>query len=123
MVFPKERPVILNRLCKNCDIERSLPKSMIITNASLQYKSKIPETGGGFGDVYRGEFGGRPVAIKVMRLWVSSDLNNFLSVCTAFQAPHREPALKHSSTEVLPRSSFLEALETPKHSTIVWRDI
>lgn len=96
MVSPKERPVILNRLCKNCDLERSLPKLMVITDASIQTKSKIPVAGGGFGDVYEGEFVGRPAAIKVMRFWTSNDLDDFLSVCTTFRAVPKEPTLKLS---------------------------
>lgn len=102
MVSPKERPVILNRLCKKCDLERKLPRSMIITNASLEtIKSTLPVAGGGFGDVYKGEFNGRPAAFKVMRFWASSDLNDFLSVCAAFHVVRKEPALKPSLTEVL----------------------
>lgn len=91
MVFSKERPVILNRLCRNCDLERSLPRSMIITDASLQILSTRPVAGGGFGDVFRGEFDGRPAAVKVMRLWISSDLGEFLRVCTIFHAFHKVP--------------------------------
>lgn len=96
---------------------------MIITNASLQIKSTLAVAGGGFGDVFQGEFDGRPAAIKVMRLWTTSDLDEFLSVRTTPRAAHIESALKPSFTEVLPRSCRLEAPTTPKRSTVVWCDV
>ncbi|KAF9647772.1 kinase-like protein [Thelephora ganbajun] len=79
MIFPKERPRILNRLCKMCDLERSLPTSMVIAPASLRIKSTLAQDGGGSADVYRGEYHGCSVAIKVMRLYVKSDCNLFFS--------------------------------------------
>lgn len=89
MVFSKERPVILNRLCNKCANERSLPKSMIMTDASLQTDFKRPVGRGGFANVYRGEYDGRPAAVKVMRFHLSTDIDDLLSVCTTFHAVHK----------------------------------
>jgi hypothetical protein len=77
MVSPEERPGVLNRLCKKCDRERSLPSSMVVTYASLQVPPTLPEAGGGSGDVYRGEYNGRPAAVKVMRIYGSNDRESF----------------------------------------------
>lgn len=80
MISLKERPGILNRLCKSCDRIRSLPKSMIIPFESIQANFTNPVAHGGFGDVYQGEHKGCPAAVKLMRLYVSSDRDKFLSV-------------------------------------------
>jgi len=82
MVYDKERPELLNDLCKMCDIQRSLPKSMVIT--CLQNVPHIAECGGGSAAVYRGEHRGRQVAIKFLRLYVTSDRDFFLSVSALF---------------------------------------
>ena len=84
MVTPKERPEFLNRLCKMCDLQGSIPRSMVIT--SLQNVRTTAEYGGGFADVYRGEYDGRPVAVKVTRLYTRSDHRVLLSVGTPFPA-------------------------------------
>lgn len=81
MVSHKERPKILNRLCKLCDQERKLPRSVLVAYESLQAQS-IAVDRGGFGDVYRGEYDKHPVAIKVMRFYQCYDRNLFLSVGT-----------------------------------------
>jgi hypothetical protein len=68
---------------------------MIIADASLQIKPVHPVAHGGFGDVFRGKCDGRPAAVKVMRLWVSSgrDLDDLIRVCTIFHAVRKQPAL------------------------------
>jgi serine/threonine protein kinase len=47
--------------------------------------------------VYRGEYYGRPAAVKLMRLYASDDLGSFLSVCAPFHAARGEPILTHRS--------------------------
>ena len=78
MISPRERPKFLNSLCKMCSLKRTLPKSMVIT--CLRKVSTIAEYGGGFADVYRGEYDGRTVAVKVARLYATSDLELRFSV-------------------------------------------
>lgn len=120
MASLKERPGILNRLCKKCGIKRSLPTSMVVAFSSLHIdRTRLPEAGGGFADVYRGEYNGRLVAVKRLRLYASDDFDIFLSVCILFCAAHKEPALNLSLAEVLPGSRHVETPAPSKHSTVV----
>jgi hypothetical protein len=96
---------------------------MVVTYASLQVPPTLPEAGGGFGDVYRGEYNGRPAAVKVMRVYTSNNREAFLSVCTPLPAVRGEPTLNPSLTEVLSRSGGMETSATPKYLTAVRRDI
>ena len=82
MVPPKERFRMLNQLGKICGKERTVPRAMVIEPASVHYLSTRPEFGGGFGDVYRGEYNGHRVAIKVARLTLTCDLDRRISVRT-----------------------------------------
>ena len=43
---------------------------------------------GGFADVSQGTYGGRRVAIKVVRVYVTSDLDLVLSVSPLLARPH-----------------------------------
>jgi len=81
MVSPKERPELLNRLCKMCVKQRSLPGTMVIgeNDLILPPKDDLPQYRGGFGVVYKGGYCGRTVAIKVVPLSVSSNLDLCLS--------------------------------------------
>lgn len=88
MVFPRERPEFLNSLCKMCYRQRSLPKSMVITH--FPDLSEIPQCGGGSADVYRCEYAGRHVAVKVIRVYLSRDRDREQSVGTAFRAPRQK---------------------------------
>jgi len=94
MVYEKERPELLNRLCKMCNNQRSLPRSMVIT--CLQNVPQIAECGGGSAAVYRGEHCGRQVAIKVLRFYASSNRDLFLSVSTLFHTLYNQFRYSHS---------------------------
>lgn len=68
--------------------------------------------------VFRGEYKGRPVAIKVLRLYLTSDVDKCL----------KASVLAHSVIEILadtripgifPRSSHMEASPASKYHTIV----
>jgi hypothetical protein len=80
MISRGERSELLNQLCKMCDLQRSPPKSMVIP--SLDNVSTAAVRGGGAADTYRGKYEGRPVAVKVMQLYVCSDRGHSLSVGT-----------------------------------------
>ena len=85
MVPRKQRPKLLNSLCKMCDTQRSLPRTMVIGQDVLTLREReLPQCNGGFGDVYKSEYDGRIVAIKVTRLCVTSDLDHYLSVSASF---------------------------------------
>jgi hypothetical protein len=95
---------------------------MVIDVTGLQNVPDIPDYGGGFADVYRGECNGRPVAIKVVRFYASDDAGLFLSVGTPFRTS-RKNQLIPSLPEVLSRSCRMEAPTTPKYSAVARRDV
>ena len=75
-MFEQERAAFQSLLCKMCSVQRSVPKSMRIT---CRYDERTVD--GGRPNVFRGEDRGRPVAIKVVRLRPTNDLEISPSVC------------------------------------------
>ena len=82
MVFVQEQPKLLNRLCKMCDDQRTLPGTMVIPENALILppEEERPRFEGGFGIVYKGTYRGRAIAIKSMKLYTTSNLDEYLSV-------------------------------------------
>ena len=95
MISRGERSELLNQLYKMCELQHSPPKSMIIP--FLDNVSTTAVRGGGSADTYRGEYEGRPVAVKVMQLYVCSDRGHSLSVGTPICALRKKPVLTHHS--------------------------
>ena len=122
MVPPKERCEILNQLGKICGKERTVPRAMLIDPASVHYLSTHPEFRGGFGDVYRGEYNGHRVAIKVARLTLTCDLDRRISVRTLLHQARKTPELNVPFVGVLHRGDHMEAPTTSKYSTVFRRD-
>ena len=77
-VCGRDRHELLNILCKVCDRQRVIPRSMHMVNCLDG--ELIEEYDGGQANVFRGKHKGRPVAIKIMRLYLTSDLDKCLSV-------------------------------------------
>ena len=77
-ISDQERTGFLNILCKMCSRQRSVPKSMRITCRESEQADE--EYRGGHASVFKGEDRGRPVAIKVVRLYITSDLEKCLGV-------------------------------------------
>jgi hypothetical protein len=73
----RERLKLLNKLCKTCSRYRVIPKSMHIPDCS---KDSVEVECGGFADVSQSTYKGRRVAVKVVRVYVTSDLDVILSV-------------------------------------------
>jgi len=73
----RERLKLLNELCKTCSRHRVIPKSMNIPDCS---EDSVEVESGGFADVSQGTHEGRRVAIKVVRTYVTSDLDLIRSV-------------------------------------------
>ena len=113
---------MLNQLGKICGKERTVPMAMLIEPASVHYLSTSPEFGGESGDVYRGEYEGRRVAIKVARLTVTCDLDRRISVRALLHKVRKAPGLSAPFVGVLHRGDHVEAPATSKYSTVFWRD-
>ena len=79
-----DRLKLFNKLCKTCSQHRVIPKSMHIPDCS---KGSVEVEHGGFADVSRGTYQGRLVAIKVVRVYITSDLNAILSVSLILLTP------------------------------------
>ena len=73
----QERLKLFNELCKTCGRHRIVPKSMHIPDCS---EGTVEVECGGFADVSQSTYEGRRVAIKVVRMYTTSDLDVILSV-------------------------------------------
>ena len=82
----RDRLKLFNKLCKTCSRHRVIPKSMHIPDCS---EGSAEVASGGYADVSQGVYGGRRVAIKVVRVYITSDMDVILSVSVL-------PALSHS---------------------------
>ena len=91
MVSSRGRPEFLNRLGRMCGQQHSLPTSMIVS--CLQNIPPMVECAGGFADVHRGEYNGRPVAVKVMRLYTTGNYEVFFSVSASFHTAKKSPPI------------------------------
>ena len=76
-MLDRERLKLLNKLCKTCSRHCVIPKSMYIPDCS---EDSVQVESGGFADVSQGMHEGRRVAIKVVRAYVTSDLDLIRSV-------------------------------------------
>ena len=82
MVFDEDRHKLLNILCKTCSRQRIIPKSMHVDerlNGEL-----IEEYNGGQATIFRAECYGRAVAVKTVRIYVTSDFDK----CFSVSGPH-----------------------------------
>jgi len=73
----REQLKLLNELCKTCSRHCVIPKSMHIPDCS---EDSVEVECGGFADVSQGTYEGRRVAIKVVRAYITSDLDLIRSV-------------------------------------------
>ena len=73
----RERQKLFNKLCKTCSRYRVIPKQMRIPDCS---EGSVEVECGGFANVSRSTYKGRRVAVKVVRAYVTSDLDAILSV-------------------------------------------
>ena len=73
----RERLKLLNKLCKTCSRHRVIPTSMHIPDCS---EGSVEVESGGFADVSQGTYEGRRVAIKIVRVYATSDLDVIRSV-------------------------------------------
>ena len=77
-------------------------------------KGAVEVERGGFANVSQGTYRGRRVAIKVVRVYITSDLDVILSVSLLFDL-HRRTRMNQWIAELLPRGSCLEAPPASEH--------
>jgi len=74
---------------------------------------------GGYANVSQGTYEGRRVAIKVVRVYITSDLDLILSVSLLLRC---HDYMGEYVTEILPRGGSLEAPPASEHLTTDWGD-
>ena len=72
-VCDQDRHKLLNVLCKMCSQQRTIPKSMHLDNCLDG--ELVEEYDGGHASIFRGEYKGRAVTIKTLRLYLTSDFD------------------------------------------------
>jgi len=81
----QKRIKLFNKLCKTCSRYRVIPTSMHIPDCS---EGSEEVESGGFADVSQGTYEGRRVAIKVVRMYITSDQDAIYSVSLLFVVSH-----------------------------------
>jgi len=81
----RERLKLFNKLCKTCSRHRVIPKSMYVPDCS---EGSVEVECGGFANVSQSTYEGRRVAVKVVRVYITSDLDHILSVSPLSAPPH-----------------------------------
>ena len=118
-VCDQDRHKLLNILCKMCSRQQKIPKSMHMVNC-LQGEL-IEERNGGYATVFRGKHKGRAVAIKILRLYLTSDLDKCFraGVFTLFIA---EVPTDTVIPGVHSRSDCMEASPASEYPTVAGRE-
>ena len=75
---PRLRGKCLSALCRICRRQALLPRSLKIP--ICYNRSATPLYRGGFADVWKGEYQGRYVAVKVLRVYSTSDIGKIVRV-------------------------------------------
>lgn len=115
-VYDRHRHKLLHILCKMCSRGQRTPTSMHIAGCLNREDSE--KYRGVNTSVFRGEYKGRPVAIKVLRLYLTSDVDKCLKA-SALAHPVVEILADTRIPGIFPRSGHMEASPASKHPTIV----
>ena len=117
----ESQPEAINTLGTMCSQLGTIPDCMHIQNC--QVISEREEFSGGFANVYRGVYRDRTVAVKNLRVYVTSDLEECFGVRSEdLQINSETSVLTTRSLEISQRSHRLEAPSTPAHFTTYRRD-
>ena len=82
---PQLRKKALSALCKICGRQDLLPRTLQIPRCYDQ--SDDPPYTGGYANVWMGEYQGRKVAVKVLRVLLTSDLDKLTRVGHSKSSP------------------------------------
>ena len=82
---PRLRKKALSTLCKICGRQALLPRALQIP--PCYDRSDDPPYSGGYADVWMGEHQGRKVAVKVLRVLLTSDLDKITKVGRSQRLP------------------------------------
>ena len=123
MVCGEDRHQLLNMLCKVCSRQRMIPKSMYTVerlNGEL-----VEEYDGGHAIISRAEHNGRRVAVKTVRIYLTSDFGKCFSVSkTLAPARSTEVPNDHSacrnSVEKLLRGGISDTRTSFRCSVWIW---
>lgn len=102
----KDRPKFLNKLGKMCSQLKTLPDSIRIEN----YSDGGAFDRGGFATVSRGEYQGRPVAIKTLHQYLADDPEELFCVSAEF-------------SDVVGDPFSLQALQKFRREVVAWRHL
>jgi len=116
----KDRPKFLNKLGKMCSELKTIPDSIRIENHPDG--PAVEERHGGCATVSRGEYRGRPVAIKTLHQYLTGDPEALFRVSAETSGGSERSMLTTCPPEISQRSRRLEAPTTPKYPTIHWCD-
>lgn len=110
----------LSALCKICGRQALLPKSLRVP---LCYdRSDDALYSGGYSDVWMGEYQGCKVAVKVLRVYTTSNLNKITSVGHSLNFPRAFQGVDDGRVEVLQGSDDMEKSPQPKRAPTIGCD-
>ena len=107
VVRDRDRRKLLKALCKMCSIQRTIPRSMHMENCLNE----------GRANMFRGKHKGRPVGVKIVRLCLTGDFDEYFSV-SILKSRIAEVLVDTGISGILPRSCRMEASPTPEHPTL-----
>jgi hypothetical protein len=82
---PALKLCIVHLLIKLSKASGLYPRSLVLEGVT---RDDYPIARGGFGDVHRGEFQGREVAVKVLKIYKNSDMGALLKVIQLSSSAH-----------------------------------
>ena len=106
----------MSTLCRVCGHRALLPRSVQI---SLRYdRTDTPRYQGGFAEVWKTEYKGRDVAVKVLKVYMRSDLVKITRVGPSLSKGICRPAdVDH--VEVLQGGCYMEVPSPPERLTVI----
>jgi hypothetical protein len=118
-IAPRTRGRCFRGLVKLCGEYGVLPGLYIVPEAKVDKWGDKPVSTGGFSEVWKGTYGGNPVAIKVIRYNQQENVQRIRKARWLASLPG-VTSLTVLSVELLPRGHHLEASISPERIGINW---